>query len=378
MSDFHQNGIITNFHNLKTRSDESLEREVFKLSRKNPVGLILPSLFSEFQGAAFPRIVEILSEMDYIDEIIVGLDQATDSEYKHALKFLEVLPQNVKVLWNGGPRLRKIDAVLKDYNLSPMQEGKGRNVWFMFGYLLASNRSKVVAIHDCDILTYHKEMLTRLIYPVLNPSLNFSYSKGYYARVADNKMNGRVCRLLITPLLRALKKVCGETDYLDYMDSFKYALSGEFAFKKEIVSEIRIPSDWGLEMGMLSEIYRNHQKNKICQVDISDMYDHKHQDLSSHEQFKGLTKMSADISKSLFRKLATYGEEFSTAKIRTLKATYYRMALDLIDVYESDSRMNGLIYDRHKEMQSVEVFSANGHTFYSKLEACGFCNTRYL
>ena len=229
MSDFHQNGVITNFHNLKTRSDESLEREVFKLSRKNPVGLILPSLFSEFEGAAFPRIVEILSEMDYIDEIVVGLDQATDSEYKHALKFLEVLPQNVKVLWNGGPRLRKIDALLKDYNLSPMQEGKGRNVWFMFGYLLASNRSKVVAIHDCDILTYHKEMLTRLIYPVLNPSLNFSYSKGYYARVADNKMNGRVCRLLITPLLRALKKVCGETDYLDYMDSFKYALSGELS-----------------------------------------------------------------------------------------------------------------------------------------------------
>ena len=37
MSDFHQNGVITNFHNLKTRSDESLEREVFKLSRKNPV-----------------------------------------------------------------------------------------------------------------------------------------------------------------------------------------------------------------------------------------------------------------------------------------------------------------------------------------------------
>tara|TARA_A100001015_G_scaffold299072_2_gene382664 strand:- start:2837 stop:5803 length:2967 start_codon:yes stop_codon:yes gene_type:complete len=357
MSDFHQNGIITNFHNLKTRSPESLEREVFQLSRKNPVGLILPSLFSEFQGDALPKIVDVLSELDYIDEIIVGLDQATESEYKHALNFLEVLPHNVKVLWNGGTRLRKIDALLKDYNLSPLQEGKGRNVWYMFGYLLASNRSKVIAIHDCDILTYHKEMLTRLIYPVLNPSLNFSYSKGYYARIANSKMNGRVCRLLITPLISALKKTCGETDYLEYMDSFKYALSGEFAFKKEIISEIRIPSDWGLEMGMLSEIYRNHKKNKICQVDISDRYDHKHQELSSHDQFKGLTKMSADISKSLFRKLATFGEEFSTSKIRTIKASYYRIALDLIDLYESDSIMNGLHYDRHKEMQSVEVFA---------------------
>ena len=357
MSDFHQNGVITNFHNLKTRSNESLEREVFKLSRNNPVGLILPSLFSEFKGDAFPRIIEILSQMDYIDEIVVGLDQASDSDYKQALKNLQPLSQSVKVLWNGGPRLRKIDSLLKEYNLSPIQEGKGRNVWFMFGYLLASNKSKVIAIHDCDILTYHKEMLTRLIYPVLNPSLNFSYSKGYYSRIADNKMNGRVCRLLITPLLRALKKVCEENDYIEYMDSFKYALSGEFAFKKEIIPEIRIPSDWGLEMGMLSEIYRNHKKNKICQVDISDRYDHKHQDLSSHEKFNGLTKMSADISKSLFRKLATFGEEFSTSKIRTIKATYYRMALDLIDVYESDSIMNGLHYDRHKEMQSVEVFA---------------------
>lgn len=357
MSDFHQNGVITNFHNLKIRSAENLEREVYKLSRDNPIGLILPSLFSELKGPAFPRIIDTLSQVDYLDEVILGLDQANEEEYRYTLEFLEVLPQNKKVLWNGGPRLRKIDALLREHNLAPLQEGKGRNVWYMFGYLLASNRAKVAAIHDCDILTYNKDMLTRLIYPVLNPTLNYRYSKGYYARIADGKMNGRVCRLLITPLLRALKQVCGDTEYLEYMDSFKYALSGEFAFSREVISEIRIPSDWGLEMGMLSEIYRNHKRNKICQVDIADFYDHKHQELSSHEQFKGLTKMSSDIAKSLFRKLATFGHEFSNAKIRTIKASYYRMALDLIDLYESDSIMNGLSYDRHKEMQSVEVFS---------------------
>ena len=78
MSEFHQNGIITNFHNLKTRSPENIEREVFQLSRSTPVGLILPSLFSEFKGAAFPKIVDVLSELNYIDEIIVGLDQASE------------------------------------------------------------------------------------------------------------------------------------------------------------------------------------------------------------------------------------------------------------------------------------------------------------
>ena len=53
-------------------------------------------------------------------------------------------------------------------------------------------------------------------------------------------MNGRVCRLLITPLLRALQKVCGTSDYLSYMDSFKYALSGEFAFQQDILNDIRM------------------------------------------------------------------------------------------------------------------------------------------
>jgi sucrose phosphorylase len=357
MSDFHQNGIITNFHNLATRSPENLEQEVFKLSREKPVGLMLPSLYSELEGAALPKIIDVLSEIDFLEEIVIGLDQADEHQYRYALEFFGRLPGEVKILWNGGPRLRAIDATLRSFNLAPLNEGKGRNVWYLLGYMLARKRSQVIAIHDCDIVTYNREMLTRLVYPVLNPSLNFSYSKGYYSRIAENRMNGRVCRLLITPLLRALKKICGENDYLEYMDSFKYALSGEFAFNLDIVADIRIPSDWGLEMGMLSEMYRNHQKNKICQVDIANFYDHKHQDLSAADAERGLAKMSADISKSLFRKLATYGEVFSNAKIRTVKAAYYRTALDLIDSYENDATLNGLSYDRHKEMQSVEVFS---------------------
>ena len=60
-------------------------------------------------------------------------------------------------------------------------------------------------------------------------------------------------RLLITPLLEALRKVCGENDYLRFLDSFRYPLAGEFAMRSHVVSDIRIPSDWGLEIGVLSE-----------------------------------------------------------------------------------------------------------------------------
>jgi glucosyl-3-phosphoglycerate synthase len=116
-------------------------------------------------------------------------------------------------------------------------------------------KPKSIALHDCDIVTYNRDMLARLLYPVANPLFNYEFCKGYYARLANNKINGRVCRLLVTPLIRALKRVLGETPYLNYLDSFRYILAGEFAFRRDVLSDIRIPSDWGLEIGVLSEVF---------------------------------------------------------------------------------------------------------------------------
>ena len=235
------------------------------------------------------------------------------------------------------------------------------------GYILASGKAESVALHDCDILTYEKDLLTRLLYPVANPTFNYSFSKGFYARVADGKINGRVSRLLVTPLIKALKKTVGHCDYLEYMDSFLYPLAGEFSFKKDVLKDIRIPSDWGLEIGVLSEMYRNYSSNHVCQVDIAATYDHKHQDLSLGDTSGGLSKMSIDISKAFIRKLATEGETFTTEKFRTLKATYYRIALDYVETYRHDALMNGLKLDLHSEEKAVEMFAENileaGHTF---------------
>ena len=124
-------------------------------------------------------------------------------------------------------------------------------------------------------------------------------------------MNGRVCRLLVTSHTSA-EEGMGSDDYLDYLDSFHYPLAGEFAMQNDVIEDIRIPSDWGLEMGVLSEIQRNYASNQICQVDVADTYDHKHQDLSLEDRSCGLSKMSCDITKSLYRKMATQGQVFLT------------------------------------------------------------------
>tara|TARA_B110000459_G_C16602003_1_gene491567 strand:- start:1893 stop:2549 length:657 start_codon:yes stop_codon:yes gene_type:complete len=166
-------------------------------------------------------------------------------------------------------------------------------------------------------------------------------------------------RLFVTPLIKTLKKVSKQNEFLDYLDSFRYPLAGEFSIRSDVINDLHIPSDWGLEVGVLSEMKRNYAENRLCQSDIADIYDHKHQDLSADDTEKGLSKMTIDIAKALFRKLATNGDVFSTEKFRTIKATYYRIALDFIDTYHNDAIINGLEFDRHKEEQSVELFASN-------------------
>lgn len=359
MGDFYQNGIITTLHDLSNRSLEELEYELVCFSKIRPMSLLLPSLYSELEGEALPGIVEHLKEVPYLNEIVIGLDRADEAQYRSALSFFGELPQHHRVLWNDGPRLQAIDKELQEKGLAPQELGKGRNVWYCLGYIFASGKSESIALHDCDIVTYDRRLLARLIYPVANPNFNYEFCKGYYARVAGQAMNGRVCRLLVTPLLRALKRIVGNSPYLDYMDSYRYPLAGEFSFRRDVISDIRIPSDWGLEIGVLSEVHRNFANNRLCQVDIAETYDHKHQDLSVDDASSGLSKMSIDISKALFRKLATQGVVFTTETFRSIKATYFRIALDFVETYKNDAIINGLNLDIHKEELAVEMFAKN-------------------
>lgn len=359
MSDFFQNGTVTTFHNLTQRSVEALEKDLMQFSQSRPMTLILPSLFSELSGSALSKIVDELAQVPYLTEIVIGLDRANKQEFDYAKRFFARLPQAHKILWNDGPNIQAVMQPLVDLGLAPQEPGKGKNVWGCFGYVLASQRAQVVALHDCDVITYEREMLARLFYPVAHPTFNFVFSKGYYARHADGKLNGRVARLLVTPLLRALETVLGPDDLLAYLDSFRYPLAGEFALEVNALRDVRIPSDWGLEIGILAEIRRNFSNRRVCQVEVADRYDHKHQQVSFDDANAGLSRMSQDIAKSLYRKLATSGHQFSRATLRSIRAVYHRTALDQLESYAFDAEMNGLTLDRHEEERVVELFADN-------------------
>lgn len=359
MTDFHQNGNIAQFHNLRTRPLEELEYELETYAQTRKISLILPALFSELEGPALRHIITELGKVRYLHRVVIGLDRANEDQFRRARDFFSVLPHTHAVIWNDGPRLSNIDARLEAVGLGPHELGKGKNVWTAIGYLIGCADSAVVALHDCDITTYDRGMLARLLYPVAHPGFSYKLSKGFYARVGDGKMNGRVARLLVSPLLIALKKTMGDSDYIDFLRAFRYPLSGEMAMRAALLPDLRIPSDWGLEIGVLSEAWRNLGRNETCQVEIADAYDHKHQVVSQEDASTGLNRMSMDICKAVFRKMAAEGTVFSMNVFRALKATYYRRALDLLEVYDNDATMNGVRIDRHVEEQTIELFAEN-------------------
>ena len=356
MSDFFQNGIITTLHKLGKPSLDKLESELLEFSRLRSTALILPALISEFDGPAMPRIVAELAKVNYLNEVILVLDKASVKDFDRVRRFMEPVPGEVKVIHNDGRRIGEIYDILARNGLSVGHRGKGRSAWLAYGYVLARGRSDVIVLHDCDIITYSREMLARLCYPVVSPNLDFVFCKGYYSRVTD-RMHGRVTRLLITPLLRSIETLQGRHPFIDFLDSFRYPLSGEFCMVADMARVNRIPWDWGLEVGSLAEVYRNYSARRICQVDLADNYEHKHQTLSAHNPEKGLLKMTVDICKSIFRTLASEGCVFSEPFFKSLSVTYLRNAEDTMVKYEADATINGLAFDRHEEAKAVEAFA---------------------
>jgi len=356
MSDFYQSGVIATLHRLVRTGHERLERELLAFSAERPIALVLPALYSEFEGPALPRIIEVLRDVRYIRQVVVTLSRADATQFIRARQMMAHLPQEVIFLWNNGPRLQALYEKLSQNDLPIGEDGKGRSCWLAYGYVLARGRCDIIALHDCDILTYDRELLARLCYPVANPNIDFEFCKGYYARVTD-RMHGRVTRLFVFPLLRSLITLFGYLPFLVFLDSFRYPLAGEFSMKADLARINRIPGDWGLEIGVLAEIYRNRAPGRICQAELCDNYEHKHQPLSPDDPTKGLMKMAIDIAKTLFRTLSAEGIVFSSGVFRTLLSTYIRTAENAIARYHADALIDGLLFDRHEEEVAVGTFA---------------------
>jgi len=361
MADFHQTGVVTTLHRLGTPDLARLETALLASRSARPIALVLPCLYGELRDVALKGIIEVLKQVPYLRQIVVSVSGTRSREEFDELRAAfdgvrGFTGESPTFVWNSGPRIQELYGRLREAALDAGVDGKGRSTWMAYGYVLATDVSRVIALHDCDIRDYRRELLARLCFPTAHPQLDYEFAKGYYGRATD-RLYGRVTRLFMNPLLRALKSVLGPLPPLEYLESFRYPLAGECSMTTDLARINRIPGDWGLEVGVLAEVYRNCALKRICQVELVDNYDHKHQELSEADPTRGLHRMVVDIASSLIRNLASYGVDFSSGFLNTLIATYVRTAQDAIGSYSDDAALNGLSFDRHEEEVAVETFS---------------------
>ena len=320
--------------------------------------LVIPLLATEFTDPnnlpVFENILKQLRDVTYLSRIIFGLDRASEEEVlllrdlikKHGIR-------NFLIQWNDGPGFKSIYTQLNEAGFNIQEPGKGKNMFLSFGIAIALG-AESIGLLDADIKTFRRVQLDRLLYPVV--ALNYDFSKAYYARMMERELFGRVKRLLLDPLLLALKRRFTESNeykmlhLIDFLLGFHYQLSGEVAFHVDLLKKMRFATNWGVEIFTLIEVYR--KASSTAQVMFTrEPFDHKHQDISrGGDKTKGLNRMAVDIVTTLMNALVIEeGLEISDTFFRDLAITYQAVAEEQIKKYSDDASFSNLKYDRDDE-----------------------------
>ncbi len=357
---------ITKIHNFSLDFDRINDR-LRVLQDKYPSGLIIPVIERDLESPILAKMFEEINKCEYLRKVFVALSAENPAAYENALRIAHRSKIPCEIVWCNKPEVDEVLNNLKKKGLDvTCMTGKGKDLWLTIG--VASLELYAFVVHDADIAYYTRCLPTKMLYPVIEPKLDFFFAKGYYARInhENRKMYGRIFRLFISPLLETLQeKLTNYSKFLTYLQSFSYALSGEFTIYSDLAMHLRIPCDWGLELGLLSELYRNASYRRICEVDLG-FYEHKHKEIGTDS----LLKTAEESFVTLLRTLTEIdGIEVTESFLRSLKVMYRRAAQDKIRQYHADATCNDLDFDRHQEECDVEalttIIDSGGNKFMS-------------
>ena len=319
----------------------------------------------------FQNILRQLKDVTYVSHTIFGLDRASEQE---AFMLRDMIKEygirNHLIQWNDGPGFSNIYVQLNDAGFNIQEPGKGKNMFLSFGIAIALGAESIGLI-DADIRTFKRVHLNRLLYPVV--ALDYDFSKAYYARLMERTLYGRVKRLLLDPLLLALKRKFTETEeekvlrLIEFLLGFNYQLSGEVAFHVDLLKKMRFATNWGVEIFTLIEVYR--KATSPAQVAFTEEpFDHKHQEVSLGDQSRGLNRMAVDIVTTLMNALVIEeGLEISDTFFRDLAITYQAVAEEQIKKYSDDASFSNLNYDRDSEESLVRNVFRNSILYAGEL-----------
>jgi len=299
--------------------------------------IVVPMTEREHGSLAAEQVLATLESVAP-DRVVVPL-RADATAALAVIDWLDGFALDIEPLWCDGPRLAEL---LADAGLDG-QRGKGRDVWLALG---VAAESPYVAVHDADATSYSAAHVPRLLFPLEH---GYSFTKGYYARVENDQLYGRLFRLLYRPLVRTLAAET-DADVLAYLEAFRYALAGEFAATSETVRSLRVQRGWGLEVGTLGDAYAAAGFDGSAQVDLG-RHEHDHRAVSGPA---GLTTMADQVTAALLRVVEQHAP---TPDYETLPDRYEEAAGRLTRAYAMDAAFNGFSYDRSDERRQVGEYA---------------------
>lgn len=304
------------------------------------VGIIVPLSGRDCGSLAAEQVFDALEGLDPA-AVIVPVHAAPE-RIGRLTAWIEAFSLPSTVLWCNAP---SVGAVLAEAGL-PAEGGKGRDVWLGFGLAIEEADISSLVIHDADARTFSTDVVRRLVWPL---TAGFEATKGYYARVENGRLYGRLFRLFYRPLVRAIADR-HPAPITRYLEAFRYALAGEMALPVTTARRCRPHPGWGFEVGMLGEYYDLVGPSSIAQVDLG-IHEHEHRSVSGPS---GLSSMAEAVGAALFRVLE--GHEVSVAH-PSLREAYRETAVTMLRGYEADARFNGLTYDRSAERAQVDAYA---------------------
>lgn len=348
MSDFHQHGPITTLHRLTEGRAAAAEELLQGAAKRCDIRLVLPCHASDLTRAPLRHIAAELQGASWLRGITLVTNGGDFDPAR--------IPLAATVLRSDGSAANAFASELIGRGLaSPdaVRPAKGWNVWLGLGRALADG-ADVVAMHDADIASYRREMLVRLCLPAAVADFGYAFVKGYYRRVTEGVMFGRVTRLFFAPLVRACVRVGGHQPLLDFLGAFRYPLAGECALSAAAASDFPLVPGWGLETGLLCAAHAQLPPARVCQVELGPNYEHKHRPLDG--TVGALAGMAAEVARTLLAGWRAEGVSLDAGGTAVLLQAYARTSAEAVERHAHDALLNGLSADAAGEAEAIRVF----------------------
>ncbi|SFO46513.1 MULTISPECIES: glucosyl-3-phosphoglycerate synthase [Actinomadura] len=260
------------------------------------ISVVLPARDEEATVGAIVAAVrtDLVERIPLVDEIVVVDSRSRD--------------RTAAVAAAAGAGVVAQDAVLPEQG---RMSGKGEALWKS----LAATSGDLIVFVDADLREFASSYITGLLGPLLtDPSVG--YVKGCYDRplVEGGRRveggGGRVTELVARPLINL---------HWPLLAGVMQPLGGEYAGRRALLERMPFVTGYGVELGLLLDIYQDSGLDAIAQVDLG-------RRVHAHQSTEALGAMSGQIMLTAWSRLERHGRMLPLEAPSTALTRFHRAA----------------------------------------------------